>query len=229
MNRTANAAQAQRWNGESGRYWIAHRERLLAAHRRLIPHLLSAAGISPGERILDVGCGCGGTTIRAGRAAGGGEFAGFAPGGFAVGLDLSGLMLEVARGIAGRAGVTNVRFVQGDAQTCPLRRDSCDVLISSFGVMFFEDPALAFARLAAALSAGGRLAFLCWQQGPQNEIFAIPLDVFGAYTQLPGPAAATCSATRERSRTCCPAVAGPMSRSTLSMSPPGLDQTSLTS
>ena len=186
ISRAANAAQAQRWNGEGGRYWIAHRERHLAEHQHLIPHLFGAASISPGERVLDVGCGCGTTTIAAADAAGGGDLG---SGGCAVGLDLSGPMLEVARQLAGRPAVSNVGFVQGDAQACPLRQDSCDVMISSFGVMFFEDPAVAFAGIAAALGHGGRLAFLCWQHDIHNELFAIPLHAFGAHTQLPGPAA----------------------------------------
>jgi cyclopropane fatty-acyl-phospholipid synthase-like methyltransferase len=59
----------QRWNGDSGRYWIAHRERHLAGHQNLVPHLFSAAAIATGERVLDVGCGCGATTIMAARAA----------------------------------------------------------------------------------------------------------------------------------------------------------------
>jgi ubiquinone/menaquinone biosynthesis C-methylase UbiE len=197
-SRAANAAQAQRWNGESGRYWIAHRERHLAGHRHLIPHLFRAARISPGERVLDVGCGCGATTIAAARAARGPAGAGpdaWLPGqgepgsgGSAVGLDLSGPMLEVARRLAVQAGVANARFVQGDAQACPLRRDSCDVMISSFGVMFFDDPAAAFASIAAALGHRSRLAFLCWQHDMHNELFAIPLRAFGAHTRLPGPA-----------------------------------------
>ena len=94
-------------------------------------------------------------------------------------------MLEVARKIA---GATNARFVRGDAQVCPLRRESFDVIISSFGVMFFDDPAAAFANIATALRPRGRLAFLCWQDDMQNEFTSIPLRAFGAHTQLPTPA-----------------------------------------
>jgi ubiquinone/menaquinone biosynthesis C-methylase UbiE len=183
--RAANAAQAQRWNGEGGRYWITHRERHLAEQQHLLPHLFAAVAISPGERVLDVGCGCGATTIAAARAAGDGELSSC---GYAVGLDLSGPMLEVARQLAQQAGVPNVGFVQADAQTCPLRQASCDVMISSFGVMFFDDPASAFANIATALCNGGRLAFLCWQHDMHNELFAIPLRAFGAYTKLAGAA-----------------------------------------
>jgi SAM-dependent methyltransferase len=89
---------------------------------------------------------------------------------------------------AAQAGVMNAGFVQGDAQICPLRRGSCDVMISSFGVMFFDDPAAAFASMAGALRRRGRLAFLCWQHDMHNELFAIPLRAFGAHTRLPVPA-----------------------------------------
>jgi SAM-dependent methyltransferase len=188
MSEAANAAQAERWNGESGRYWVTYRERLRASLERLIPHLFRAASISAGDRVLDVGCGCGETTIAAARLASGvprdasaavtgpGEKDSY--GGGALGLDLSGPMLAVARRLAAEAAVANVDFEQGDAQVYPLPRDFYDVVISSFGVMFFDDPATAFTNLRSAVRPGGRLAFLCWQDDLRNELFAIPLRAF---------------------------------------------------
>jgi SAM-dependent methyltransferase len=173
-----NAEQVQRWNGEGAEKWIANRERHRAAHQRLIPHLFAAAAISPGECVLDVGCGCGETTITAATAASGGS---------ALGLDLSAPMVEVARQLAAEAGAVNARFEQGDAQVYPLGPDRYDVVISKFGVMFFDDPAAAFANIAAGVRPGGRLAFLCWQDDDHNEMFGIPLRAFGECAQLPVP------------------------------------------
>jgi SAM-dependent methyltransferase len=185
----ANAVQAQRWNGASGQHWIEHRERHLAEHQNLTPHLFRRAAIAPGERVLDVGCGCGDTTIWAARSAGGRPWEEPGESGLAVGLDLSAPMLAVARRLAGQAGVANARFVRGDAQARPLRRATFDVIISNFGVMFFGDPRAAFASLGATVRPHGRLVFLCWQDDTRNEAFAIPLRAFGAHTRLPGPSA----------------------------------------
>jgi ubiquinone/menaquinone biosynthesis C-methylase UbiE len=189
-----NAAQAARWNGESGRFWITHRERQLAGHRRLIPHLFSAAGISAGELVLDIGCGCGATTIAAARRAGGPGLHSRLPDpragttGGAVGLDLSRPMLQVARRLAAASAVPAAVFAQCDAQGCPLQPGSCDVAISSFGVMFFDDPAEAFASIATAVRPGGRLAFLCWQDDSRNELLALPVRPFKMHGPPPAPA-----------------------------------------
>lgn len=195
----ANAAQAQRWNGPSGQHWIEHRERHLAEHQNLTPHLFHCAAIVPGERVLDVGCGCGDTTIMAAHAAAGTLRDGTGTQsprreeadclGSAVGLDLSAPMLAVAQRLAAQAGAANAGFVQGDAQMCPLRRNTFDLIISNFGIMFFGDPLAAFARLAAAVRPHGRLTFLCWQDDAVNEVFAIPVHAFGAYAELPGSSA----------------------------------------
>jgi len=174
MSEATNAAQAARWNGESGQHWIAHRERHVAGHQRLVAHLFRAAGISRGERVLDIGCGCGcgETTILAARATQGSV----------LGLDISGPMLAVARRLAAEAGLANVAFAQGDAQVHPLQRDFYDVVISSFGTIFFDDPAAAFANNVAALRHGGRLTFLCWQDvmayiGGMRRIRAVMAEI----------------------------------------------------
>jgi ubiquinone/menaquinone biosynthesis C-methylase UbiE len=185
----ANAAQAQRWNGASGQYWIEHRERHLAEHQNLTPHLFRQAAIAAGERVLDVGCGCGDTTILAARSAGGRSRATPDGSGLAVGLDLSAPMLAVARRLAEQAGAANARFVRGDAQARPLRRAAFDVVISNFGVMFFGDPRAAFASLGATVGPHGRLVFLCWQDETRNELFNIPSRAFAAHVRLPGPSA----------------------------------------
>jgi SAM-dependent methyltransferase len=176
LSRSANAEHMYRWNSESGHYWIEHRERLLAGQRNLLPHLFRGAAISGTDSVLDVGCGCGATTLMAARTAR-----------RVVGLDLSGPMLAVAAGLARQDGAGNVGFVRADAQDGPLRPAFFDVLISCFGLIFFADPADAFARLARAVRPGGRLAFLCWQHELDNEYFAIPLREFGALMPLPGP------------------------------------------
>jgi SAM-dependent methyltransferase len=173
MDATVNAVQVQRWNGAGARHWIAHRQRHVELRRGLSPRLFDAAGIVAGDRVLDVGCGCGETSIIAARSAG--------PTGRVLGLDLSEPMLAVARGLRSAAGLPNVEFAAADAQIHPLPADSFDVVLSSFGVMFFDDPVAAFTNLFRALRPAGRLAFLCWQSGDRNELFGLPQRALTAH------------------------------------------------
>jgi len=182
MSVVVNVAQARRWNGEAGRNWIANRKRQHLIRQRLIPHLLRAAQIRPGDRVLDVGCGCGETTIMAAEAA-----AQPAGAGGALGVDLSEPMLTVARHLAVEAGVTNVDFVAADAQVHRFSPAGHDVVISSFGLMFFDDPAAAFTNIVAAMRPGGRLSLLCWRDDRDNELFGVPLRAVSAHVRLPEP------------------------------------------
>jgi SAM-dependent methyltransferase len=179
-----NAEQAEDWNGASGREFIEQRQR----HERMLgplrARLLAAARIGDGENVLDVGCGCGEMTILAARATGSGR---------ALGVDFSRIQVAEARRLAAAAGVANARFEVADAQVHPFGAGVFDVVLSSFGVMFFDDPAAAFANLRKALRRRGRLAFVCWRSREENPVFTFGFDEAAAVLglrELPGPSAA---------------------------------------
>jgi SAM-dependent methyltransferase len=179
-----NAEQAEDWNGASGREFIEQRER----HERILGglrlRLLAAAQIEDGEDVLDVGCGCGEMTVLAARATGSGHV---------LGADFSRIQVAEARRLAAAAGVANARFEVADAQVHPFGAGIFDVVLSSLGVMFFDDPAAAFANLRKALRRGGRLAFLCWRTREENPVFTTGFAEAAAVLGLrekPGPSAA---------------------------------------
>ena len=161
---TVNAEQAEDWNGASGREFVEERERHQLVLGPFRARLLAAAAIQDGEDVLDVGCGCGETTILAARAAGRGH---------ALGADFSRVELTEARRLAAAADVANARFELADVQVHPFGAGTFDVALSSFGVMFFDDPAAAFGNLRTALRRGGRLAFVCWRTRAENPYFTI--------------------------------------------------------
>jgi SAM-dependent methyltransferase len=172
----ANAEQIEYWNSDEARHWIDHQARYDAMLRPFTDHLLTVAAIGPGDRVLDVGCGTGTTTFAAAAAARGGD---------ALGLDVSRPMIDRARSRASDEAIQNVRFEVADAQVADVGRGSRDVVMSRFGVMFFDDPVAAFANLAGAAEPGGRLVFVCWQGLPQNEWVLVP--GMAAATQIPLP------------------------------------------
>lgn len=107
---------------------------------------------SPGEHVADIGCGPGVTTAELARRV--------APGGTATGVDVAPRMVEAATARAQSSGLENLRFVLGDPGTGPI--GSFDAIFSRFGVMFFEEPAVAFANLAESIRPGGRFVAVVW-------------------------------------------------------------------
>ena len=171
----ANSDMVEYWNGRPADAWVTEAERfdsMLAVFGR---RLLTAAALEPGERVLDVGCGNGAVSCEAARAV--------RPGGMVTGLDLSAPMLATARQRAEEQGI-DVDFVQGDAQTASFDQPF-DVVVSRFGVMFFDDPVAAFGNLAKATRPGGRLCFVCWQEMFANEWIAVPAMAMVAHVGIP--------------------------------------------
>ncbi len=171
-----NVEQAEEWDGREGDHWVKHADRYDALSQRITPHLMEAAAVGAADRVLDVGCGCGLTTRSAARAASGGSV---------LGIDLSAAMLQEAERRARAEGLTNVRFEQGDAQVHTFSPADFDLATSRFGVMFFEDPVVAFANIASAIRPGGRFVFVCWQDLARNDWIMVPAGAALSYVPFP--------------------------------------------
>ena len=173
-----NADMRRAWDGPDGDIWAASAEQYEsrgAGHRRL---LLEAAAIVAGERVLDLGCGNGASTIEAARMAAPGEV---------VGIDLSAAMLSNARARSAAAGWTNATFVHGDAQVHDFEPESFDVVVSNVGAMFFDDKVAAFTNLRRALRPGGRMALMVWQRLESNEWLLALREALAMGRDLPSP------------------------------------------
>lgn len=155
--------------------------------------LFAAAGLQPGQTVLDVGCGTGPTT---GRAAGA-----VRPGGRAVGTDVAAAMIETARAAsAAHPALPQPEWLVADAETHDFGAGTYDAVISRFGVMFFADPEAAFANLWRATAPGGRLVAAVWQTRDRVPLFDLPyraatrvLDELGLAYEPVAPDDSQCS------------------------------------
>jgi SAM-dependent methyltransferase len=161
----ANEDQIRFWNDKAGQDWTDLQERMDANLSGIHEALMAFAAPAPGMAILDVGCGTGTTSMALARIAG--------PRGRVMGVDISRSMLGLARQRAEQAGLTIV-FAEADAAVQRFAPEH-DLIFSRFGVMFFDDPAAAFANMKTALKPGGRLAFVCWRTPPENPWASAPL------------------------------------------------------
>lgn len=174
----ANVDMARAWDGEEGDQWTADADRYDASGKYVWRRFLDAGLVTPADRCLDIGCGTGQSTLDVARIASAGSV---------LGVDLSGRMLELARGRASAQGASNVEFLQADAQVHPFDAAAFDFAYSRYGALFFNDRAAAFGNIAAALRPGGRLALLGWQGLAHNPWLNTMRDALAAGRALPAP------------------------------------------
>jgi SAM-dependent methyltransferase len=169
--------QRDYWSGKAGEEWAAYAQRIDVMLAPIADAALVAADLQPGQRVLDIGCGSGATSLEIARRVGGA--------GAVVGVDLSPQLLQVARDRAREAGIA-ADFIEADAATATFA-EPFDRAFSRFGVMFFEAPAAAFTHIRGAMTPGGKLAFVCWAPMPENLFAAVPIAAIEPMLKTPLP------------------------------------------
>ena len=165
---SSNIAQIEYWNTKAGETWAKFQEALDRQIQTLGLAAMDTLRPEKGEHIIDIGCGCGQTSLDLGSRVG--------AAGLVVGVDISKPMLEVALRRPRPAPNLRVTFKQLDAQSDDLGDGCFDAAFSRFGVMFFSDPVVAFANIRRSLNPSGRLVFVCWRPLNQNPWMREPLD-----------------------------------------------------
>lgn len=158
-----NTQQIEFWNGAVGQRWVDYQDSMDRTLSPINTALMNFAAVKSGDRVLDIGCGCGTTTMMLAEAVG--------PTGSVTGVDISKPMLGLAKT---RTKAANVTYIEADASTADFK-PGFTLGFSRFGVMFFADPAAAFANIRNAFAPGARLAFVCWRAMPENLWAAEPL------------------------------------------------------
>jgi SAM-dependent methyltransferase len=170
----ANEPQAEAWNGAESIHYVENADRYDLQLELFTRALLERASPQTHEVVLDVGCGSGATTLlaaaRAERAAG---------------IDLSRPLVELAMRRTKAAAIDNADFTIADAQTHDFAAGTFDLLISQFGLMFFDDPLRAFMNMRRALRRGGRMVFVSWQGLGANEWLTLIGEAAGRHVELP--------------------------------------------
>ncbi len=178
---TADASEMDReqreyWNGEAGARWVSAQRQIDELLRPITEAALQRAAVTAGTDVVEIGCGCGSTTVDLAARTG--------PAGSVLGVDVSAPMLAEARTrLAAATG--RVTLELADAGRYAFAPASADLVFSRFGVMFFGEPPAAFANVRTVLRPGGRLVFVCWQAVEENPWVTVPLAA--ALAHLPPP------------------------------------------
>ena len=183
LTTVAETSEEQRkfWNGPASEPWIDYQEERDASIAPLGALAMERLHLQAGRRVLDVGCGCGTTSLELADLVG--------PDGSVLGVDVSAPMLARAEERRRQAGVAQLSFLCADAGSETLPDAPFDAVYSRFGVMFFADPLAAFANIRAAMAAQAMLSFVCWRPLDLNPWVTVPRSVVLKHVAPPAPPA----------------------------------------
>jgi len=173
-----NAKQKDFWSGKGGDYWVEKQSEMDIMLNPLGEKALAKLDLKSNSDVLDIGCGCGATTL---------EIAKKVSEGTVTGLDISVPMLDKAESEASIQGIANVDFKVVDVQVDQLASEKYDYVYSRFGVMFFDDPYEAFKNIFSSIKEGGELSFVCWQDPSLNPWQSLSVQVIRGYLDMPSP------------------------------------------
>ena len=174
-----NIKQKQFWSGAGGDVWVDKQREMDIMLNPLGERAIQGLDLSGEIKILDIGCGCGATTLEIAKAVTQGEV---------IGVDISEPMLERATKTASDMMLNNTSFQVKDVQVDEMPLSYFDIAFSRFGVMFFEDPFEAFNNINHSLKDNGQLSFVCWQHASLNPWQSLSIQVIKEFLDLPAPA-----------------------------------------
>ncbi|MDB3880836.1 methyltransferase domain-containing protein [Gammaproteobacteria bacterium] len=174
-----NIKQKQFWSGAGGDVWVDKQREMDIMLNPLGERAIQGLDLSGEIKILDIGCGCGATTLEIAKAVTQGEV---------IGVDISEPMLERATKTASDMMLNNTSFQVKDVQVDEMPLSYFDIAFSRFGVMFFEDPFEAFKNINHSLKDNGQLSFVCWQHASLNPWQSLSIQVIKEFLDLPAPA-----------------------------------------
>ena len=180
-----NDEQYEFWNKGIGQKWVKEDDSINERFTILTKEFFSRAKIKKNDRVLDIGYGGGITSFEASKLAG--------RDGYVLGADISEILLNLAK--KNFSNIKNLEFKYCDVQNYNFEKNFFNTIISRFGVMFFENPIVAFKNIYNSIQDDGSLHFVCWANVLENEFFTAAANIiikhlnreFPKVTRAPGP------------------------------------------
>ena len=177
-----SASQRGMWRSPEAEHWQQDVERRRQDFADATRRMLEAAGLKPGDHVLDIAAGTGDQSLLAARIVG--------PSGSILATDISADMLTIAARVVQQAGVTTITTRVMDAQQLDLEDDTFDAVICRLGLMLLPHPQQALSEIHRVLKPGGKLAALVWSSPEHNPLWLLPLGILSKYASgasSPGP------------------------------------------